>query len=378
MRLSFRNTLSSVLFSAVLSIASLFIATAISAQEGFSGPKIASAKRGLGSLPSEAGQFWMVYDITPYTKLYPALPSPEQAIVNWILYDTGEAFWHKTPFGVFSADSEQLYVYHNEKVQQYVSNILDRFMNSERKNNLFQVQIILLDSPDWRSKAAPLIHPYPVNKKEISGWVIGKTEIQSFLQTLTKRPDYLELNASRNVVPNTETFGWVLPAPTRDYIRDIQIAPSAPQGYVTDSHSIDEGYRIEITPLVSTNGEQVEILLTCHSTAVEKMLDVSLKIPTANAPRQQLTAEVPQIARAEISDKISFPIDQVFLLDLGMIPIVEEAAKEKPSGLARIVTPKSIFRNVLVLIQKSELAVLPKPEPTQTGEPTPETLPTGS
>ncbi len=324
------------------------------AQSDFTGPKTVQVEKGLASLPSDSGQFWMTYDITPYTSLFPNLPSPEQAIVNWILYDTGNDFWHKVPFGVFSATSERLYVYHNEKVQQYVSNILDRFLDAKHKNDLFQVRIIVLESPDWRTKAASKIHPYPVNKKELSGWVINKSDAPALLQLLSKRPDYLELNASRNVVPNAETFGWVLPAPSRTYVRDIQVAPSTPQGYVTDEHSIDEGYRMEVTPLVSTNGEQVEILFRCQSTVIEKMDSVSLKIPTATAPRQQLSAEVPQIARTDIEDKISIPMNLVFLLDLGMIPMVPEAV-EGNSGLVNIL-PKSIYRNVLVLIQKNELA----------------------
>lgn len=327
----------------------------VSAQETFTGPRVALAEQGLSALPADAGQFWMVYDLTPYTGLYPNLPAPEQTIVNWILHDTGKDFWFKEPFGVLSASKEKLYVYHTAQVQQYVSNVLDRFMNPEKKKVNFRIQIILLDTPDWRTKTASKLRPYPVDQKELSGWLLAKTDVQAFLQTLAKRPDYTELNASRTEVPNTEMFGWVLPAPQRTYVRDIQVSASSPQGYVTDSHSIDEGYRFEVTPLVSTNGEQAEILFSCSSTVIEKIHEIPLKIPTNSAPRQQLNAETPQIAHSEITDKLSFPIDQAFLLDLGMIPMSEQASAEKSPSLTQLVSGKSVFKNVLVLIQKNDI-----------------------
>lgn len=333
----------------------LFLLPFATAQDTFSGPQIALAERGLATLPTDAGQFWMVYDLTPYTGLYPNLPSPEQTILNWILQDTGKEFWFKEPFGVISASKEKLYVYHTAQVQQYISNVLDRFMDAEKKKILFRIEIFILGSPDWRTRAASFLRPYPVGRQEISGWVMDKSNVQSFQQTLARRSDYTALNAARSDVPNTELFGWVLPVSERTYVRDIQVAASSPQGYVSDVQKVDEGYRFEATPLVSTNGEQAEILFSCSSTVLEKTLPIPLKIPTASAPRQQLNAETPQIARTEIIDKVSFPLDQVFLLDLGMVPMPEEASVGKTPSLSEIVTGKSVYKNVLVLIRKNDL-----------------------
>ena len=333
----------------------LLIGSAAFSQEAFTGPKIAAATKGLSALPNDAGQYWMVYDISPYTKLYPSLTAPQKAITSWILYDTGEDFWHGEPFGVFSADKEKISVYHNEKVQQYVSNVLDRFLDPAKKGELFSVIIVVVDSPDWRTRGAEWVRPYPVNTKGISGWTLDAAGYKSLVQSLSKRSDYVELNASRNIVPNTETFGWVLPSPTRNYVRDIQISAGTSSGYVADSTAIDEGYRIEITPLLSTNGDLIEFLFTCDSTAVEKMYPVSLKVPTSAAPRQQLTAEVPQIARYELKDKISFPKNQIFLLDLGMVPILLGTSNDAGlvGSIAKTFGGKSTYKNVLVFIQSA-------------------------
>lgn len=328
-------------------------------QEPFTGPKIASASRAFDSLPTDAGQFWMVYDISPYTSLYPSLPNPEQTLVNWILFDTGESFWHAEPFGVFSADRNTLRVYHTEKVQRYVSNVLDRFLDPDKKNELFTVRIVTVETPDWRTKAAEWIRPYPAKAAGISCWTLDAADYRALSESLSRRSDYTELNASRNVVPNTETFGWVLPAPKRSYVRDIQISPSAPQGYVADSASVDEGYRIEVTPLLSTNGDLIEFFFSCQSTAIEKSLSFPLKVPTAAAPRQQLNAEVPQIASRNIKDKISFPKDKILLLDLGMIPVPPESRPDTTGlagSLSKVIGGKPLWRNVLIFVQSGGTA----------------------
>lgn len=366
-----------LLFAAIL----LLTASGLS-QESFTGPAIVSASRDFSALPNESGQFWVVYDIKPYTSLYPALQNPEQTLVNWILFDTGNDFWHRSPFVIFTADKERICVYHNEKVQQYISNVLDRFLNPNCKNELFSVQIVVVATPDWRTRCAEWLRPYPVKAKGISGWTIDRANLPTLLQTLAKRSDFVELNASRNVVPNAETFGWVLPAGTRSYVRDIQVSPTAAEGYVADSATIDEGYRIEVTPLLSTNGELIEFLFACRSTAVEKMLSVPLKVPTSASPRQQLPAEVPQVVSCDIQDKISFPKDQIFLVDMGMIPIVFASQPEGSGplgGLSKIVGGKSVWRNVLIFVQSAGTSnSLPEPTPvTEPNDPT-SALPSGN
>jgi len=337
--------------------------------EPFSGPKNVAAVRLDGTLPATAGQYWMEYDITPYTSRYPALPHPEQTLINWIIYDTGETFWHGEPFCVLSADKQALRVYHNDKVQQYISNVLDRFLDPAKKNELFSVQIISVGTPDWRTKAAAWIRPYPSNSPGISCWTLDLAGYQALSQSLAKRSDYLQLNASRNIVPNTETFGWVLPSPKREYIRDIQLSNASSQGYVSDTTSIDEGYRIEVTPLLSTNGDLIEFYFSCQSTVIEKMHSFQLKVPTSESPRQQLSGETPQIASREMKDKISFPKDRVLLIDLGMVPMPKQKAED--SGLSKLFGGENCWQNLLIFVQADSVSS-PIPPPAQT---TPTTIP---
>src|SRR5262245_14968406 len=45
--------------------------------------------KGQGVLPNDHGQIWREYDISPYTLRVRDVARPEQAIVDWILRETG-------------------------------------------------------------------------------------------------------------------------------------------------------------------------------------------------------------------------------------------------------------------------------------------------
>ena len=64
---------------------------------------IARVTEGSGALPNDAGQVWREYDITPYVVRVTSTNRPEQAIVDWVLRDTGYEAWHSEPFRFLSA-----------------------------------------------------------------------------------------------------------------------------------------------------------------------------------------------------------------------------------------------------------------------------------
>jgi hypothetical protein len=60
---------------------------------------IARVTKGSGALPNNFGQVWREYDISPYTLRVTTTNRPEQAIVDWILRETGYEAWHSEPLG---------------------------------------------------------------------------------------------------------------------------------------------------------------------------------------------------------------------------------------------------------------------------------------
>jgi len=250
-------------------------------------------------LPKSDGQFWAMYDVAGYSERFPNLSSPQNAIVDWIMFDAGDDFWRREPFSAFSASRDRLYVYHNEPVQRYVSNVVDRFLDPTRRNVAFSIRVVAVRTPDWRSRVAQSLTPLrPIvvgNGADPQGWLVEKAELEKVYAEIKKRSDFVLLNSARGVVPNAETFGLASVAPKRELTRDVRLDSSAPAGYVSDVAAVDEGFRFEATPLLSTTGETLETLVRYRATVVEKTATFGMRVPTETAPRQRLEVERPSI-----------------------------------------------------------------------------------
>ena len=81
-----------------------------------------SAGKSISRLPNEHKQIWQEYDISPYTTRVDSNGAPpQQAIVDWILRDTGYASWHSDVVAVLSGTPRSLRVYHTPEMQQAVA-----------------------------------------------------------------------------------------------------------------------------------------------------------------------------------------------------------------------------------------------------------------
>src|SRR5438105_13237175 len=82
--------------------------------------------KGQGILPNEHGQVWREYDISPYTLRVRDVAKPEQAIIDWILRETGTEVWFSEPLGILNASSTTLRVYHTPAMHERVRGIVER------------------------------------------------------------------------------------------------------------------------------------------------------------------------------------------------------------------------------------------------------------
>ena len=329
----------------------------------FVGPTTTRYSLELSKLPDSDGQFWVVYDITPYTDRFPNVSSPQDSIVDWILFDSGEGFWRKEPFSILNVSRERLYVYHSSSVQRYVSNVVDRFIDPEKKNTNFSIKIIALLSPDWRSRTSHYLSPLNTtiigNGADVQGWQADRSDIARIEAELAKRPECLLLNDGKHVVPNGETYGWAAAQPRKEFNRDYRIDSNSSSGYSADVSSVDEGFRIEATPLLSTTGETLELTFRYRSTVVEKARTFSMRVPTSTSPRQQLNVEKPSIVSCDFRGKISVPRSKGAIIDLGLVPLAPPTKKKnnEPNGalesISGFLSQKSVFYDVLLVIEEN-------------------------
>jgi hypothetical protein len=279
-----------------------------------------SASSSISSLPSDAGQVWKDYDISAYSARVTSTKQPQQAIVDWILRETGYEAWHSEPLGILTANNRMLRVYHTPAMQAKIADIVDRFVNAEAAAYPFTLRVVTVDSPSWRTKAQPLLRPVPVQTPGVCAWVMPREDAAILLSDLRGRTDYREHSSPYLMVNNGQST--VVPAMrSRSYARDVVSRPDLPVGYEFQQGQVDEGFSLDFSPLLTLDRRLIDATIKCDIDQVEKMLPVFLEAATPNAPRNRVKIEVPQMTHFRFHERFRWPVDQVLLVGMGMVAL---------------------------------------------------------
>ncbi|MGI9456158.1 MAG: hypothetical protein ACR2NU_06315 [Aeoliella sp.] len=281
-------------------------------------PTRARVTKGSGTLPRDHGQVWREYDIRPYTARAQGVAKPEQAIVDWILRETGYEAWHTQPLGILSANSETLRVYHTPEMQSLVADIVDRFVNQQSQAEAFSLRVATVTNPNWRAKALPLMNAIPVQSPGVQGWIMPKENAAILLSELTRRTDYREYNSPQQLVGNGQSIVISTMRP-RSYIKGVVPTGNAWPGFQPEQGQLEEGFSLEFSPLLALDKSTADAVVKLRLHQVEKMRPVKLNIPTPVAPNQQMEVEVPQVTMANLHERFRWPSGQVLLLSMGVI-----------------------------------------------------------
>jgi len=295
-------------------------ADAASGRSGSITTTSARVSSGPGTLPNDHGQVWREYDISPYTSRLTTPARPQQAIIDRVLQETGYEAWHSEPLGILSATSKTLRVYHTPKMQAIVADLVDRFVTSEAENLTFSLRVLTLDHPNWRRQAQPLLTSVPVRTAGVSAWVLEKENAAMLLAELKRRSDYRE-HSSPHLMVNNGQSSFVSTGRPRTYLREVELTAGVWPGYKVNSGQIDEGLTLEFAPLLSTDGRSIDSVIKCDIDQVEKMVPVTIDVPSQASPRQTTQIEVPQLVHYRFQERFRWPVDQVLLVDFGMVAV---------------------------------------------------------
>ncbi len=282
-------------------------------------------------LPSDAGQVWRDYDISSYTARVTTTKRPEQAIVDWILLETGYEAWHTEPLGILSAGPRTLRVYHTPEMQKTVADLVERFTSSEAATYTFSTRVVSLDSPSWRTAAQRLLRSVPVQTPGTGAWVLAKEDAAVLLGELRRRSDYREHNSPYLVVNNGQST-LISTMRGRPYVRDVVPRPDVAAGFEPAPAQIDEGFALDFSPLLSADRRMIDAVIKCDIDQIEKMIPVVVEVPTRVSPRQRTQIDVPQMTHYRFHERFRWPVDRVLVVGLGMValPIPVEGASLVP------------------------------------------------
>jgi len=279
---------------------------------------IAKVTHGIDSLPNEHGQVWRTYDISPYTLRVISTSHPEQAIVDWVLRETGYEAWHSEAVTVLSPTIRELRVYHTPEIQAVVSEVVDRFVNTEAESYAFSLRVVTVGNPNWRAKALPMLRPLEVESQGVQAWLLAKEDAALLQAELRKRTDYREHSSPQLLVSNGQAT-TVAATRSKTYVRDVQLRGDVWPGFESMPTQINEGFSLEFSPLLSLNRQTIDAVVKCNIDQVEKLIPVFLEVPTPVAPRQRAQIEVPQITQCRLHERFRFPSEHVLLVGLGVV-----------------------------------------------------------
>ncbi len=272
-------------------------------------------------LPKDAGQYWVEYDLKPYTMALKGVDRPQQAVIDWIIRETGSDLWFQEPVGVLTADRSTLRVYHNAGMQKVVAQVYERFVNGINEPQVYSLRLITIGNPNWRSKALPLMRSAAARSPGVSAWLMPKENGAIVMAQLRQRQDVRELQSVdlRLVQGQTQVIEQMRP---RNYLREY--APNTTSAWppLTPTYGeIQEGYRMVFSPLLSLDGSTMDMMLKCQVDQVEKMNAVPLEVPGAGGAYQ---VEVPQMITWQMAERFKWPTDHVLILSCGVIapPVV--------------------------------------------------------
>ncbi len=269
-------------------------------------------------LPSDSGQYYEEYDIKPYTKELNTTDRPQQAIIDWVLRETGTDAWFTEPFGFVSADRNTLRVYHNEQMHQLVRNIHEKFVNGTTAPQLYGVRLMSVGNPNWRTRAHVLMRSVQAQSPGVSAYLISKENNAMLLAMLRGRTDFKELSSVDVVVQNGQS--QVLEQLRgRNYVSDYKPIENSWPPYMPVTGEIKEGYRLQVSPLLSVDKQTVDLVVKCNIDQVERLANVNLEMPLTTGQVYSGQVNVPQVASWRLHERFRWPADQVLLLSCGVV-----------------------------------------------------------
>lgn len=292
-------------------------------------PGVTRVTRTFEKLPNSAGQIWREYDITPYTSELSNVERPEQAVVDWIVKETGTKLWFGDPFGILNADRKRVIVYHTPEIQREVKSIIDRFNRTRAQAQMFEINLMTIDNPNWRATAYPVIQPIDVRSPGIEAWLVSKENAAILQSQLSKRGDFKRHSAGRVASPDGQTFVLEKSTPV-SFVQALKWTPDQIPNYQPKTETINEGYRLALSCLTSLDNRTIEAIIDCDVDKVEKLTPVKIDLPAPGGALTQLDLNVPQLVSWRLNERVRWPADQVLLISCGHV-----ASPEAENNTAR-------------------------------------------
>ena len=280
-------------------------------------------------LPQGSGQETLEYDLRPYTGYLTKHDRPQQAVIDWVLRETGSDVWFSEPFGYLSASRDTLTVHHTPEMQGVVAAMVERFTAGEKDPQVLNLRMMTVGSPNWRTRTHSLMQHVSVDSPGVQAWLLTKENAAIVLSTLRQRTDAREIQAVDLITHNGQTEK-LASTRGRNYVQNIRQAPTGWPPYEPQTGEVQEGYRFEISPLLSVDRRSVDCVIRAEIDQVDKLVPVDLDLPLPSGEQYRARIEVPQVVSWRLNERFRWPTDMVLLLSCGVVASPERSTSTIP------------------------------------------------
>ena len=219
----------------------------------------------------------------------------------------------------------QLSVYHTNEMQQVVAGVVDRFVAGEKDPQVLNLRVMRVGNPNWRSSAHMLMQHVAVDSPGVQAWLLSKENAAMVLNQLRQRTDAQQTHDLNMVIHNGQTEKLVN-IRGRNYVRSVRASKTGWPPYEPETGEIQEGYKLSISPLLTTDGRIIDCVIEADIDQVDKLNPVDLELPLPNNEVHRARIDVPQVVSWRLRERFRWPSDMVLLLSCGVV-----ASPERPA-----------------------------------------------
>ncbi len=275
---------------------------------------------------AQSGQFWKEYSLTSYSSRLPTVSQPQQAVVDWIMNQTGPETWHGEVPAVLSATRARLRVFHTNEVQAQVAEIVERFTRPIQPQVLMRVQIFATTDLNWRSGLVHLLKPAAIGPDGQHVWLIAPEDaslVRNRLK-LDRQPNAISKQImAYNGQPTAIETGQPV-----NYISGLELASGLYMAYQPVVDRLNEGIKATFTPLWTTDATAVDIEFRVTSRVV-KRLHYAQGVAPLSSGNQEAIVQVPEVSSTSFEQSLRWPATQVLLMSCG-VQVGNVSAKRGP------------------------------------------------
>ena len=165
------------------------------------------------------------------------------------------------------------------------------------------------------------LRPVAVQSPGIDAWLLSKEDAALLLAELRRRADFREHSAPNLVYFNgqSQTVSQPAAARVRASRYRTRMQDNTWMGYDVERGQIQEGFSLQVSPLLSQDERTIDAVLKCNVDQVEKLVNVGVDLPGFNGQVQRADIQVPQMVSWRLHERFRWPSNQVLLLSCGVI-----------------------------------------------------------